>query len=157
MSGWFFRAAESNIVKDKIPAWIQGKFEKNNVPRIAKLQVAMLIINRTRFDLRRHSADIENGKWNTSNPWILTAPEIIKSMEDRWIVAENDSTFGTVAGKIGYITQGLSGQQGFMVRFKNATVGENEYEFTKSIGEFTKITRYGGHGNRAMVAFHIEP
>ena len=70
----------------------------------------MLILNKSRFDLRRHSADLENGKWNTSNPWILTAPDIIKSMEDRWIVAENDSTFGTVAGKIGYITQGLSGQ-----------------------------------------------
>ncbi len=44
-----------------------------------------------------------------------------------------------------------------MVDFKNPTVGENEFTFTKSIGEMTKVTGYGGTGNRAFVAFDIQP
>ena len=105
------RAAGDAISKRPLPQDIEQKFKNNNVPGLAKLQVAILIINRTSVTMRRSYATLDSGEWNSANPYILTAPERINSNEGRWIVAETNSLIGDIKGKIHYWVKGWRGEE----------------------------------------------
>lgn len=151
----FIRAAESALNKGAVPEHIEKRFRNNNVPGLARLQVAILIINRTGYTLRRAEASVAFGEWNTSNPYILTAPSTIKPMEERWMVAENNALVAQVKGKVRYTVDGVEGGA-FEVEFKNATTEKNEWRYSTTIGGDTIVEAYGGSGSRAYVAFDIK-
>ncbi len=49
----------------------------------------------------------------------------------------------------------MEGGGAFEVDFKNPPLSKNEYGYPSTMGGDTTVTAYGGHGNRAYIAFVI--
>lgn len=115
---------------------------------MASRSTNITVINNTECDLVLIHERLHKGKWSINS----TPPSLINAGNIGILQSENDDSRSGIKGTVQYLMKGT--QNKMAIEWSNPLWRRNHYKI--SCPENFQITRVGGIGNNAMVAFTIK-